>query len=63
MAFSISSVPEPAATAGAAQAQAMRAELERTVEELSARRAAPAVAAGSGTLEMLKAIGYIGDDE
>jgi arylsulfatase A-like enzyme len=46
----------------AALADALQADLERLAEELGARRTTRALGAGEGTLEMLKGIGYLGDE-
>jgi len=67
--FDVTSMPERR-VAGAEDRKAdandlaarMRADLERLRGELSARRATRSLEAGEGTLQMLKGIGYLGDE-
>jgi arylsulfatase A-like enzyme len=62
--YDLSSDPEERvdlAGQDAERALALRDELRRRVGELEARRRTPTIEAGDATLEMLRAIGYIGD--
>lgn len=46
-----------------ARAEALRAELERRLERLEQRRVATGALPDAGTLDLLRGLGYIGDDE